>query len=81
MSLPISLPITVARDGADDCPSGPLLTLREVLGVKGRATQQIMGKGSRCQKPQASPIASFFLPSLAVYVGLATVAATLVVPV
>lgn len=64
VSLLISLPITVARDGADaDCPSGPLLTLREVLHTKGREIEQIMGKGKHARKPQASPIASFFLPS------------------
>lgn len=77
MSLPISLPITVARDGADaDCPSGPLLTLREVLHAKGERLSKLWEREvCRCQKTTGVPY-SQLLPALpAVYVGLATVAA------
>lgn len=57
VSLLISLPITVARDGADaDCPSGPLLTLREVLHTKGREIEQIMGKGKQMPENHRRPL-------------------------
>lgn len=66
----------VARDGADaDCPLRATADPEEVLHAKGRATQQIMGKGKQMPENHRRPLASFFLPSHAVYVGLATVAA------